>query len=58
MKSTACPFCGMNTNLPHNTQQGCIEALHHEISKTREILALARPQTPEPLAHRSESATD
>jgi hypothetical protein len=47
MKPSPCPFCGMATNLPHNTQQGCIEALHREISKTREILGLIRPKPPE-----------
>ena len=38
MKSTACPFCGVASDVPHHTQEGCIEALHAEIARMREIL--------------------
>jgi hypothetical protein len=34
----ACPFCGVATDLPHETQEGCIEALHTEIARMRGIL--------------------
>ena len=33
-----CPFCGLPSALPHETQAVCIEALHHEIDKVRDIL--------------------
>jgi hypothetical protein len=36
--STACPFCGVATDEPHETQQACIEALQGEIARTRGIL--------------------
>jgi hypothetical protein len=38
MKSNTCPFCGVVTDIPHETQQGCIDALHAEINRMREIL--------------------
>lgn len=37
-----CPFCGVATDVPHETQEGCIEALHKEIARMREILELVR----------------
>ena len=33
-----CPFCGVTTDVPHETQEGCIEALHVEIARMRELL--------------------
>ncbi len=33
-----CPFCGIATNVPHETQEGCIEALQAEIARVRGIL--------------------
>ncbi len=38
-KATACPFCGVATDVPHERQEGCIEALHAEIVRMRGILA-------------------
>jgi hypothetical protein len=38
MPTTTCPFCGIVTDVPHDTQQACIEALQHEIARTRGIL--------------------
>jgi hypothetical protein len=35
----SCPFCGVATNVPHETQEGCIAALHAEIGRMRGILA-------------------
>lgn len=43
----ACPFCGLVTDVPHETQQGCIDALHAEIARVRELLDSA--MLPEPL---------
>jgi hypothetical protein len=39
----ACPFCGVATTVPHETQEGCIAALHDEIGRMRDILAMLRP---------------
>jgi coproporphyrinogen III oxidase-like Fe-S oxidoreductase len=44
-----CPFCGLATAVPHETQAGCIAALHAEIAQMRELLShvkdpLARPR--------------
>ncbi len=33
-----CPFCGVATETPHETQAGCIQALHEEIAHMRAIL--------------------
>lgn len=43
MNANACPFCGIVTDVPHETQQGCIDALHAEIARLREILETVRP---------------
>jgi len=41
--SGACPFCGVATPVPHETQEACITALHTEIDRMRGILAMLRP---------------
>lgn len=38
-----CPFCGIAADAPHETQEGCIEALHAEITRVRDILDQAHP---------------
>ena len=38
MKAVMCPFCGVVSEIPHETQQACIEALQSEIKRTREVL--------------------
>ena len=49
-----CPFCGVETDVAHETQQGCIDALRSEILRVRDILQHVRtwevpgaPETPE-----------
>ena len=42
MKANACPFCGVVTEVPNDTQQGCIDALHAEIARMREVLETVR----------------
>jgi hypothetical protein len=37
-----CPFCGVVTEAPHETQKGCIEALNREIAKMRAVLEQVR----------------
>ena len=44
----ACPFCGVATPVPHETQAGCIAALHSEIRRMRGILATLKPAGTEP----------
>lgn len=48
MATTACPFCGVASDVPHETQEGCIEALHDEIARMRRILVQATPPQPPP----------
>jgi hypothetical protein len=44
---SVCPFCGLATESPHETQEACIEALHAEISRVREIVEKRRePEVP------------
>ncbi len=38
MTPTSCPFCGVGTDLPHETQEACIAALHVEISRMRDLV--------------------
>jgi hypothetical protein len=45
----ACPFCGVATEVPHETQEGCIEALHEEIGRMRAILQHVRDPRDEKL---------
>jgi hypothetical protein len=41
-----CPFCGVPTDVPHESQAGCIEALHAEIARVRAILKYVKdPQS-------------
>ena len=43
MNATTCPFCGVVTEAPHETQQGCIDALQLEIARVRHILEVSQP---------------
>ena len=50
MTGRYCPFCGIATDLPHETQEGCIAALHGEIARMRQVLSQVKaggPQLPE-----------
>ena len=47
-----CPFCGLATELPHETQAACIEALHEEISQVREIVERLKDAAPPALPKR------
>jgi len=38
MRVTACPFCGVATTVPHETQQRCIAALQSEIARVKEMV--------------------
>lgn len=38
-----CPFCGLATAYPHESQEGCIQALQAEIDRMRHVLDQVRP---------------
>ncbi|HMF60168.1 MAG TPA: hypothetical protein VK595_07345 [Vicinamibacterales bacterium] len=38
MKVTACPFCGVATDVPHEKQELCIAALRDEIARMRDLV--------------------
>ena len=42
MSDKVCPFCGIATDVPHETQEGCIAALHGEIARMRQVLDSVR----------------
>jgi hypothetical protein len=43
MNAPPCPFCELVTETPHETQQGCIDALKGEIARVRGILEVSKP---------------
>ena len=43
MNFTVCPFCGVVSDRPHDTQEACILALQSEIRQTRQALSQAAP---------------
>ena len=54
-----CPFCGVMTDVPHEKQEGCIEALQAEIARMRELLEHVRtPGTDAPAERPSDDDAD
>jgi len=56
-----CPFCGVVTEVPHETQAGCIEALNAEIARMRGVLEQVRSAAvpaPPPLEEDEEAEDD
>lgn len=54
-----CPFCGVVTEAPHETQTGCIEALNAEIARMRAVLEQVRSTAvPGPAPVEDEEAED
>ena len=51
----SCPFCGVTSGAPHETQEGCIAALHAEIDRMRDILANLKPAGVRRLAEEPEA---
>jgi hypothetical protein len=52
MNATTCPFCGVATDVPHETQELCIAAMHAEIARVKGILQhvkLTAREAPPPL---------
>jgi hypothetical protein len=48
MKVVICPFCGVVSETPHETQQACIAALQSEIDQTRRVLENVTESLPAP----------
>ena len=46
MKAVICPFCGVVSETPHETQAACIAALQSEIEQTRRILETVTESLP------------
>jgi len=58
MKTVLCPFCGVVSDTPHETQEGCIDALHAEIARTRQVLeTVTEPLPPALIAPDEETQT-
>ena len=38
MKGVICPFCGVVSDGPHESEEACIAALQSEIDQTRKVL--------------------
>jgi hypothetical protein len=54
-----CPFCGVVTETPHETQAGCIGALNAEIARMRAVLEQVHSTTvPGPLPQEDEEGED
>jgi hypothetical protein len=47
----ACPFCGLHSDVGHESQEGCIAALNAEISRMRDILQRLKPAGMPPSDH-------
>jgi pyruvate/2-oxoglutarate/acetoin dehydrogenase E1 component len=43
MPFTVCPFCGVASEIPHDTQESCISALRAEIARAQSLLTRAAP---------------
>ena len=48
MTAMLCPFCGLATELPHESQEGCIAALNAEIARIRHVLESVTEPLPAP----------
>jgi hypothetical protein len=56
-----CPFCGVHTDVPHDTEERCIEALNAEITRMRTLLQSVRgadPQGPPAAAEEPDGQPD
>jgi hypothetical protein len=58
MKVTACPFCGVATEVPHEKQELCIAALHGEIARMRDLVRRVKdpPRQQDLVSSRGEAA--
>ena len=57
---SVCPFCGVVTDTPHESQQGCLAALSAEIARLRAVLAHVHSARvpPPPFDEPDDPATD
>ena len=44
MSFTVCPFCGVASETPHDTQETCIAALRAEIERAQALLTRVTPK--------------
>jgi hypothetical protein len=51
-----CPYCGVSSEVAHETQEACIEALRAEITRVREVLNSVRSVAVPGLADKDEKA--
>ena len=56
MKAVICPFCGVASDVPHDTQTGCIDALQAEIARTRRVLQRVTEPLPPPTTSEEEDS--
>ena len=54
----SCPYCGVTTDVPHESQEGCIEALHSEIARMRELLQFVKAPERDPVSETPERDHD
>ena len=55
---TSCPFRGATTDLPHESQEACIAALHQEIACTRKFVERVKPVAAPPPANDQKTTGD
>ena len=54
-----CPYCGVSTDVAHESQEGCIKALNAEVARMREVLNHVRSvKVPGPLNVEREEEPD
>ena len=51
-----CPYCGVSTDVAHETQEVCIAALRAEITRVREVLNHVRSVSVPGASDRDETA--
>jgi hypothetical protein len=47
MRVTACRFCGVPTDVPHETQELCIAALQDEVARMRDMVTRVKKPAPD-----------
>lgn len=57
MTVTSCPFCGVATEVAHETQEGCIAALQEEIARVRNLLVQSQLPGEAPRRQEPQDAT-
>jgi hypothetical protein len=60
MRVMACPFCGLVSDIPHESQEHCITALQGEIARTRDLIDRVKqgPADPDPAGRQRDTAKE